>query len=179
MSDDIIARAEAALEGVSAEPWHIPRRGTGIDSGEYGTVIGGGNVDCMAYCYGGSSTIEGDNLEADLRFIAAARSLLPELVAELETTRAQLEADAAELTAYRRDHYDSHMFGHVQDRSDVRCYGCNLRYGERQEYVCGDDGQPGAPGGAHDYDERELAAAMTCDDPIHQYARQFEEARNV
>lgn len=87
MSDDVADRAEAALEGTSPEPWHIPRSGQGIDSGEYGTVIERGNVKCMSYCYGGSSTIEGDNLGADLRFIAAARSLVPELVAELKTTR--------------------------------------------------------------------------------------------
>lgn len=92
MSDDVADRAEAALEGTSPEPWHIPRSGQGIDSGEYGTVIERGNVKCMSYCYGGSSTIEGDNLGADLRFIAAARSLVPELVAELKTTRAQLAA---------------------------------------------------------------------------------------
>ena len=100
---DVVERAEAALEGVSEEPWHIPRRGTGIDSGEYGTVIGGGDVDCMSYCYGGSSTIEGDNLDADLRFIAAARSLLPELVAELKTTRAQRDEFAAQLDDALKD----------------------------------------------------------------------------
>lgn len=89
MSDDVADRAEAALEGTSPEPWHIPRSGQGIDSGEYGTVIERGNVECMSYCYGGSSTIDGDNLDADLRFIAAARSLVPELVAELKTVRAE------------------------------------------------------------------------------------------
>ncbi len=103
MSDDVADRAEAALEGTSPEPWHIPRSGQGIDSGEYGTVIERGNVECMSYCYGGSSTIEGDNLDADLRFIAAARSLLPELVAELKTTRAQLRQVARQLGLFLED----------------------------------------------------------------------------
>lgn len=89
MPDDLIARAEAVMEGVSPEPWHIPRSGQGIDSGKYGTVIERGNVKCMSYCYGGTSTIEGDNLDADLRFIAAARTLVPELVDALKTARAE------------------------------------------------------------------------------------------
>ena len=103
MPDDIIARAEAALEGTSPEPWHIPRSGQGIDSGKYGTVIERGNVECMSYCYGGSSTIEGDNLDADLRFIAAARQLVPELVAELKTTRAQLRQVARQIGLFLED----------------------------------------------------------------------------
>lgn len=97
MSDDVADRAEAALEGTSPEPWHIPRSGQGIDSGEYGTVIERGNVECMSYCYGGTSTIEGDNLDADLRFIAAARSLVPELVDALKTARAELDRLRAQL----------------------------------------------------------------------------------
>lgn len=90
MPDDLIARAEAVMEGVSPEPWHIPRSGQGIDSGKYGTVIERGNVECMSYCYGGTSTIEGDNLDADLRFIAAARTLVPELVDALKLALARL-----------------------------------------------------------------------------------------
>ncbi len=60
-------RAEAATPG----PWHVPRRGFGIDAGEFDTVIGPGRVDCMAYCYGGSSTIDGDRLDADQAHIAS------------------------------------------------------------------------------------------------------------
>lgn len=91
MSEDVLARVDAVLEGVSPEPWTVPRSGQGIDSGEYGTVIERGNVECMSYCYGGSSTLEGDNLDADLRFIAAARTLVPELVAALKAERAENE----------------------------------------------------------------------------------------
>lgn len=81
----------------------------------------------------------------------------------------------AELTGYRREHYEDHMRGHRMGRSDVRCFRpyCDLRYGEREDYGCpvGTDGH-----GAHSYDERELTESMTCDDPIHQYANQFEES---
>lgn len=99
--------------------------------------------------------------------LGEALDCIPALISEVESM-------LDELTKYRRDHYHSHMFGHAQDVSNIRCWGCNLRYGERQQYACGDDGQPGAPGGPHHYDEAELAAAGTCDDPIHQYASQFE-----
>lgn len=66
--------------------WDGRRRA--IDGAGYAEVLYPGGVDCMAYCYGGSSTIEGDNLDSDMRFVAEARTLVPELVAECAAWRA-------------------------------------------------------------------------------------------
>lgn len=57
--------AEAATPG----PWRSGKSGD-IDAGQFDTVIGRGPVECMAYCYGGSSTIEGDRLDEDRAYIA-------------------------------------------------------------------------------------------------------------
>lgn len=59
-------------------PWIATRRG--IESPPYSDVLTGGPVDCMAYCYGGSSTLEGDNFTADAVLIAAMRTHLPALL---------------------------------------------------------------------------------------------------
>lgn len=98
MSDDVIARAEAALEGVSEGDWGVdPYPHYDLDDWQTDNFssltaeelasaayydVDGGNGEWIAHC----------GERADAEFIAAARSLLPELVAELKTTRAQLAA---------------------------------------------------------------------------------------
>jgi hypothetical protein len=67
--------------------WHVAKGGL-IDAGEYDIVISGGQVDCMARCYGGVSTIEGDNLPADAALIVAAINALPQLTAALRAVEA-------------------------------------------------------------------------------------------
>jgi hypothetical protein len=42
----------------------------------------------MAYCYGGTSTIEGDNLAADAALIVAAVNALPKLTAAVRAVEA-------------------------------------------------------------------------------------------
>lgn len=85
--DQLDALRAAATPG----PWHVAKAG-GIDAGEYDTVIGRGDVDCMSRCYGGVSTIDGDNLDADAALIAVAITALPALVAELRAHRAAVAA---------------------------------------------------------------------------------------
>jgi hypothetical protein len=51
--------AEAATPG----PWRHTERG--IEAGDYDDVIVGGPVSCMSYCYGGSSTLDGDRIDLD------------------------------------------------------------------------------------------------------------------
>ena len=65
-------RARASTPG----PWKraLRRDGTvlGIDGEDgYSDVLVPGRVECMSYCYGGSSTVDGDHLEADITHIAA------------------------------------------------------------------------------------------------------------
>ncbi len=94
MPDDIIARAEAALEGVTDGPWVAEY------SGEQGNCVIPHDAQstreavCTTHLY---------YQVADAEFIAAARQLVPELVAELKTTRAQLETLRAGLT--RVEHF--------------------------------------------------------------------------
>ena len=89
---DIIERAKAALEGVTEGPWKWSRNCQRLEGGKdgYGEVIAPGPVDCMSHCYGGTSTIEFENEPHDAEFIAAARTLVPELIAEIERVRARI-----------------------------------------------------------------------------------------
>lgn len=84
-------RYEKATEG----PWK--RRGDWIDGGDYDEVLAPRPVSCMTYCYGGSSQIEME--DADAEFIAAARSDVPALVAEVERLREALNSQREEIAA--------------------------------------------------------------------------------
>jgi hypothetical protein len=77
--DEIRARLAAATPG----PWKANDDGT-IDGSEYAEVICRGQVDCMAYCAGGTSVIEGDNLKADADLIANAPTDIARLLAALD-----------------------------------------------------------------------------------------------
>lgn len=116
MVDDLITRAEAALEGVTEGPWMVM-------PGAHGNVWqfpDEGQSRLIVHC--------GLMTPPNAEFIAAARSLVPELVAELKTTRAQLETLRAGLT--RVEH-----FARIQALSErVRTgpahstYHCEERY---------------------------------------------------
>lgn len=88
--DAIEARANAATEG----PWWRREGHAEIDGQNYAEVLIPGRVECGSYCYGGTSTIEGDRLDADLAFIAHARADVPDLVAEVRRLRERAEAHA-------------------------------------------------------------------------------------
>ena len=81
--DAIEARANAATEG----PWWRREGHAEIDGQNYAEVLIPGRVECGSYCYGGTSTIEGDRLDADLAFIAHARADVPALVDEVRRLR--------------------------------------------------------------------------------------------
>ncbi|ORB93978.1 hypothetical protein LAUMK4_05862 [Mycobacterium persicum] len=123
MSDDIIARAEAALEGVTDGPWTWDGD-TFSDAPEYkcphgtqwcdhGPDLVRGNDDgsvlddyVAANYVISSNGYDASGLEvktADAEFIAASRSLVPELVAELKTTRAQLRQVARQIGLFLED----------------------------------------------------------------------------
>jgi hypothetical protein len=72
MSEDLLARARAALEGVTSGPWVLDRMY--VDSeGENYWDVDGPNGGWVAHC----------EVEPAARFIAASRQLLPELIARL------------------------------------------------------------------------------------------------
>lgn len=87
--DLIATRAATATPG----PWRVERGWVTAGPEGYDDVLCPGHVDCMAYCYGGTSTLEGDNLAADLAFIVAARDDIPALVAEIRRLRALLDGE--------------------------------------------------------------------------------------
>jgi|JI10StandDraft_1071094.scaffolds.fasta_scaffold921141_2 hypothetical protein len=65
MSDRPNPARELADSGTPG-PWRITQRDTGnwIDAGEYDEVLAPEQVECMAYCYGGSSAIEMSDTDA-------------------------------------------------------------------------------------------------------------------
>lgn len=91
--DEIRALCDAATPG----PWR--REGDWIDAGEYDQVIAPDRVECMSHCYGGSSRIDVE--AADLEFIAAARSLVPELLDRAVRAEAERDAALAKVAAVR------------------------------------------------------------------------------
>lgn len=91
MTEDVVDRAKAALEDVTDGPWVWNRETLAGGVGGYDEVITPGPVECMSYCYGGTSIIEFENPGADKAFIAAARTLVPELVREVEALRLQVQ----------------------------------------------------------------------------------------
>jgi hypothetical protein len=84
LCDQLDQLRAAATKGA----WHIAKSGA-IDAGEYDTVLTGGPVECMAYCYGGSSTVEVE--DADAALIVAAVNALPQLTAALRAVEALAE----------------------------------------------------------------------------------------
>lgn len=88
---DIIARAEAALEGVSQAPWEATDYEEDNERCCLVLAPAGSFVHGIASTGFGFPWISEDQAIADANFIAAARTLIPELVAELKATRAQLE----------------------------------------------------------------------------------------
>ena len=80
---------EATAKKATPDEWRVD--GEQIEAGEFGEVIIPGPVLCGSYCYGGSSTIDGDHLAEDFAHIAMmdpATTLA--LVAEVRELRARL-----------------------------------------------------------------------------------------
>lgn len=89
---DVVERAKAALEGVAPLPWTVDPDAyylsddDGMDNDRYWDVDGP-NGGWMAHC---------QDLPA-AQFVAASRSLVPELVAELESARSEARALRSQL----------------------------------------------------------------------------------
>ena len=88
MTPDDRAQLRALLEEASARPWVA--RGEWIDGSGYDEVILPARVDCMAYCYGGSSHVE-YGTEYDQALIVAAVNALPGLLDALDAAEAGIE----------------------------------------------------------------------------------------
>lgn len=83
MSDNLLDRAKASLEGVTEGPWETRPGATGDPTTTSASVHSGHRsilVSSDGYHYGYAD-------KADARFIATARQLVPELIAEVEQAR--------------------------------------------------------------------------------------------
>lgn len=117
--DDLILKAERVLEGVTDGPWVAEY------SGEQGNCVIPHDAQstreavCTTHLY---------YQVADAEFIAAARQLVPELVAELKNTRAQLEQLRSGMT--RVEHFARMQA--ISDRARTgparSTYHCEERY---------------------------------------------------
>lgn len=99
--DEIRARADAATGG----PWEVRKSRSGnnwIDGRNYDEILAPETVECMAYCYGGSSMIRLDDMDA--AFIAAARDDVPWLLAEVARVARERDALAATMERVRALH---------------------------------------------------------------------------
>lgn len=87
-----IERLEQLDRDATPGPWSSDHRGICGNESGYDDVIVGGPVECMSYCYGGTSTLEGDRFEADKALIVALRGCVPEILAILRTGLREAEA---------------------------------------------------------------------------------------
>ena len=83
MSGDVVARARAALEGVTVGEWHAY---DGRETANSATFV---SSRVGPVCWMSARTDVEMPAAVDAEFIAAARSLVPELVAEVERLRRQ------------------------------------------------------------------------------------------
>ncbi|WP_165803292.1 hypothetical protein [Mycobacteroides abscessus] len=82
---ELVDRAKASLEGVTGGPWETRPGATGDPTTTSASVHSGHRsilVSSDGYHYGYAD-------KADARFIAAARQLVPELIAEVERLQAE------------------------------------------------------------------------------------------
>lgn len=88
MSEDVVERAKAVLEGTTPGPWEADLDPHGETRGIWPTGPGE-QIVIGAYVAndGFDSNCWADGSDEDLRFIAQARTLVPELVAEAERLR--------------------------------------------------------------------------------------------
>jgi HAMP domain-containing protein len=86
MSDDILARARAALDGVTPGPWvHDPKLFSNVYSDDAtGSIV----ATCTGFTYARRPPADE---AANARFIAFARSLVPEMADEITRLRAEVE----------------------------------------------------------------------------------------
>ena len=124
--DEIEAVAKKATPG----EWRVD--GEQIEAGEFGEVIIPGPVLCGSYCYGGSSTIDGDHLAEDFAHIAMmdpATTLA--LVAEVRELRAKVER-------VREVHepIDAMLNPGRHERVVKVCIGCGTDDGNWQRWPC-------------------------------------------
>lgn len=86
MSADLIARGKDLIDGITDEPWV-----TVVDEGDpYDVPIAAGDGQYISRCP--DCGVRGGFSEPDAEFIAAARTLVPEFVDEVEKLRGAIKS---------------------------------------------------------------------------------------
>lgn len=92
---DVVARAKAALEGVTEGPWEVSAQATPGYSPHYGVASQGRSYPNVAYAETNYEGYGNGSRKADAEFISEARSLVPDLVAEVERLRYEVSEGTA------------------------------------------------------------------------------------
>ena len=127
--DDILTRAEKACEGVTEGPWEVD---PGNDFSAYHDIGGPG----------GLWVAQTKHATPDAAFIAAARTLMPELIAALAAERAETTRLRAAVERVRA----VHRRGIYTATGNAFCFACEDEYG-RKPWPCPTIAALEAPGG--------------------------------
>lgn len=141
----LLDAAVTELHAAASLPW----RADEDDNPEWDVPILDAANDYI--CNSPDDGVRGGFESVDARLIVAAVNALPALLDELREARAALGRVEALLGA--------EVAGLIEDRvrsarADVRCLDCGLRYAEREDYGCGEDGRGHGDG----YDSELVAA---------------------
>jgi len=108
--EDVVTRAKAALEGISDGPWDLD-----LDPDDYfdkyDVPVYDAATNSLSSCP--DCGVRGGFGERDAHFVAAARSLVPELIAEVERLHSW---DG--LMSLLDEHYPEDIFPTMADRDD-------------------------------------------------------------
>jgi len=124
LADAERAAIQERVDKATPGPWELAANGPWIGAGDYAydEVLAPAQVQCMAYCYGGSSQIEIS--EADREFIASARTDIPALLAALK--EAEAERDRLRAVVERVEAVVEELDSHGQ-APEKFYYGAKLR----------------------------------------------------
>lgn len=150
MTADDIDRIRELEAKATPGPWTAVT--TGVRGGDHWYVCDEG--ESIAHI-SANDGINEDQRQPDAEFIAAARTAVPALLSALDDRDARIAELEAELAPHREEVERQKRWAAYCRQSDVRCLTCDLRYEEREQYRC-----EYAKGGAHRYDETELAEAL-------------------
>lgn len=137
MSDNLLDRAKASLEGVTEGVWTVdPMRGghCGVRGGKYQLQVVYARSDWEGF--GNGSRL------ADAEFIAAARQLVPELIAEVERLERALEGRVWELERERDSHLETAaIMRRTRERAErlEAALQSSIHIGLHPESLCGND----------------------------------------
>lgn len=118
MTDDELNRLQALCDAATPGPWWVSDDGLNdVWNGEEEFAENLIAPGCVRH-----GEAPSERIRADQDFIAAARTALPELIAEVRRLRA--EGEASTISAWRAYHSLATATGQCSRHIDSRCLGC-------------------------------------------------------